>query len=124
MIALIDQLTLVLDREPLASIAVVARKRDVARQIFEALKVIPEARDAIGGDFKFRPGIDVTVVEEVKGLEFDYVILPDCDAFQYRDEKLSRQALHMAMTRAMHQLWLLCVGTPSPILPERITASN
>ena len=35
------------------------------------------------GDFTFEPGVDVTDVDSVKGLEFDYVILPDATARAY-----------------------------------------
>jgi DNA helicase-2/ATP-dependent DNA helicase PcrA len=61
--------------------------------------------------------LDVCEVVEAKGLEFDYVAVPDADAASYPAEDDSRRALHVAATRAMHQLWFCTAGTPSPVLP-------
>ena len=32
--------------------------------------------------------------------------------------ELARHLLHVGITRAVHQLWLFCWGTPSPLLPD------
>jgi len=58
----------------------------------------------------------VTEVEQVKGLEFDYVILVDVDDINYPDAATSRRRLHVGATRAVHQLWLTTVGTQSSLL--------
>ena len=49
-------------------------------------------------------------------LEFDYVILVDVDAGTYRDIPSARRLLHVGATRAIHQLWLMTAGIPSPIV--------
>jgi DNA helicase-2/ATP-dependent DNA helicase PcrA len=54
----------------------------------------------------------------VKGLEFDYVILVDVSHENFPDDARARRLLHVAATRAVHQLWLSCVGTPSNLLGE------
>ena len=64
---------------------------------------------------------DVVDVDQVKGLEFDYVVIIEANAFAYPDTPHHQRLLHVAATRAVHQLWLTCVGTPSPLLPEVIT---
>jgi DNA helicase-2/ATP-dependent DNA helicase PcrA len=51
-----------------------------------------------------------------KGLEFDAVIIPDADAGKYGKDS-ERRLLYTACTRALHELTLLCVGRPSPLLP-------
>jgi DNA helicase II / ATP-dependent DNA helicase PcrA len=61
--------------------------------------------------------VDVTEVSQVKGLEFDYVILVEVGAQAYPDTVESRHLLHIGMTRAAHQLWLVATGDPSPLLP-------
>jgi superfamily I DNA/RNA helicase len=104
------------EREPRASVAVVARGPQVARAVYRLLEDMPEARLVLDGDFGFRPGVDVTDVESVKGLEFDYVIVPDASAATYPATEESRRRLHVAVTRAAHQLWIAAVGTPSPLL--------
>jgi DNA helicase II / ATP-dependent DNA helicase PcrA len=52
----------------------------------------------------------------VKGLEFDDIVIPDVNALVYPDTPESRRALHVAVTRAMRRVWLLCPGKPSRIL--------
>ena len=60
--------------------------------------------------------IDVTDIDHVKGLEFDYVILTDVTAESYPLTDESRRRLHVGVTRASHQLWIVSSGTRSPIL--------
>jgi DNA helicase IV len=105
-----------LEREPRASVAVVAHAPEVARSIHRLLADLPEARLALDGRFTFRPGVDLTDVAAVKGLEFDYVVVPDASARAYPESDDARRRLHVAVTRAAHQLWIAAPGTPSPIL--------
>jgi superfamily I DNA/RNA helicase len=105
-----------IEREPRASVAVVARGPEVARSIYRLVSDLPEARLVLDGDFSFQPGVDVTDVESVKGLEFDYVIVPDASAVTYPADDESRRRLHVAVTRASHQLWIATVGAPSPLV--------
>jgi DNA helicase-2/ATP-dependent DNA helicase PcrA len=108
-------------REPLASVALIARHRAQATIYAEALKLAEVAvRLVARQDFSFRPGVEITDVAQVKGLEFDYVVLLDVTAGNYPDTMESRHLLHIAATRAAHQLWLLAVGTPSPMLPATL----
>ncbi len=109
-------------REPLASVALIARHPAQARIYAEALKLaeVTNLRLVAQHDFSFRPGIEVTDVAQVKGLEFDYVVLLDVTAGNYPETMESRHLLHIAATRAAHQLWLLAVGTPSALLPQTL----
>ena len=61
-------------------------------------------------DFSFSAGIDVTDVRQSKGLEFDIVILLDVTDASYPANDDARRLLHVAMTRAAHQLWITYVG--------------
>jgi hypothetical protein len=106
----------VVEREPQASVAVVANGPEVARGFHRLLADLPEARLALDGRFTFRPGVDVTDVDAVKGLEFDYVIVPDASLRAYPDTEDARRRLHVAVTRAAHQLWIAAPGTPSPLV--------
>ena len=105
-----------LEREPEASVGVVANAPGTARAFHRLMADLPEARLALDGRFTFRPGVDVTDVESVKGLEFDYVVVPDASARDYPATDEARRRLHVAVTRAAHQLWVAAVGTPSPLL--------
>jgi DNA helicase-2/ATP-dependent DNA helicase PcrA len=103
-------------QDPSASIAVIARTPDAARHCAHALRHALDVRLAFDGDFDFRPGITVTCVQEVKGLEFDHVVVPDAGASTYADTPDARRALYVAVTRATHRLALLSVGAWSPLL--------
>jgi DNA helicase-2/ATP-dependent DNA helicase PcrA len=105
------------DREPEASIAIVARDADAARALFPLLSHRPDARLVLEGDFTFEPGIDVTHVDAVKGLEFDYVVVPDASRAAYPETDEARRRLHVAVTRAAHQLWLVSGGEPTGLVP-------
>ena len=110
-----ESLAELLDREPKAQVAVIAREDERARLLHDSLRRQLPLRLVLDGRFSFQPGIDVTAVAQVKGLEFDYVIVPDATASVYPDDPVSRRMLHVAATRAVHQLWIVAVGTPSPL---------
>jgi DNA helicase II / ATP-dependent DNA helicase PcrA len=105
-----------LEREPNASVAVVCAGPEVARGFHRLVADLGEARLALDGGFTFRPGVDVTDVAAVKGLEFDYVVIPDASVRAYPETDEARRRLHVAVTRAAHQLWIAAPGTPSPLL--------
>ena len=77
---------------------------------------LPEARLVLQGDFSFEPGIDVTDVDNAKGLEFDYVVVPDGTAAAYPKTDEARRRLHVAVTRASHQLWIVAGAAASPLI--------
>jgi DNA helicase-2/ATP-dependent DNA helicase PcrA len=99
-----------------ASVAVVARFAAAARRFHAHLIKALDCRLVVDGDFRFGAGISVTCVDEVKGLEFDYVIVPDASAANYPDTNEARRALYVAATRATARLWLLWSGRASPLL--------
>jgi DNA helicase II / ATP-dependent DNA helicase PcrA len=103
-------------RDRLASVAVVCRFASSARRMFTLLSRGVDCRLVTDGDFRFKPGISVTCVDEVKGLEFDYVIVPDVTAANYPDTNEARRALYVAATRALSRLWLVWSGRASPLL--------
>ena len=115
-IVLATTLTDLVEREPKASIAVIARDEHAARKVHAALEDVPTARLVQHGEFSFEPGVDVTHVDDVKGLEWDYVVIPDATASAYPDEPESRRRLHVALTRASWQLLVITPGAPTPIL--------
>ena len=45
-------------------------------------------------------------------------ILVDVTHENYPDTPAARRSLHVGATRAVHQLWLTTLGTPSPMLAE------
>lgn len=107
-------------REPLASVALIARYPEQADIYYNGLSKaeVPNLRRIAAQDFPFKPGADVTDVRQVKGLEFDYVILLDVSTDSYGTDQESRHLLHIASTRAAHQLWVTVTGAPSHLLPQ------
>ena len=116
-----EALRSLLGREPTASVALIARHAGTADAYYRGLSRsdVPLLRRVDRQDFSFAPGVDVTDVTQVKGLEFDYVVILDATVLAYPDNTESRHLLHIAMTRAAHQLWLLATSQPSPLIPTR-----
>ncbi len=112
---LADALRTLARDEPMASVALIAPDTACARLIFEGLLKadVPRLRLVLDQDFSFAPGVEVTLVQDVKGLEFDYVVLLDASAAHYPDTDTARRALHVGATRAIHQLWVTVMGTPA-----------
>ena len=81
---------------------------------------MPNLRRIAEQDFPFRPGVDVTDVRQVKGLEFDYVVIVECNRGEFPEDDEARHLLHIAATRAAHQLWVFSTGRPSLLLPESL----
>jgi DNA helicase-2/ATP-dependent DNA helicase PcrA len=108
--------------EPGVAVALVARHPEQARLYYDALSAaeVPNLRFVGEQDFSFRPGIDVTDVRQTKGLEFDVVVLLDVNEASYPVNDHARRMLHVAMTRAAHQLWITWAGTPSALLPSHL----
>lgn len=111
--------------EPLASVAIIARHPEQADAYYKGLVQgeVPNLRRIADQDFAFRPGVEVTDVRQVKGLEFDYVVLVDVNTATYPQDNESRHLLHIAATRAAHQLWLVATSTPSKLLPDSLLAN-
>ncbi|MFO0660651.1 MAG: AAA family ATPase [Polyangiaceae bacterium] len=109
-------------REPRATVGILARFPEQADAYYEGLKrsEVPYLRRVRAQDFSFKPGIDVTEIRQVKGLEFDYVVIVDANASVFPAEDEMRHLFHIAATRAAHQLWVLVTGKPSPLLPARL----
>ncbi len=117
-----DALRTLMAREPTASCAVVARHSEQADAYYEGLRrtEVPALRRVRRDEFNFQPGVDVTDVAQVKGLEFDYVIMVDVNDTSYPDVHWARHLLHIGVTRAAHQLWLVSTGEPSVLVPTAL----
>jgi len=102
--------------DPRATVAIICRSATEALRLERNLGRGLATRLALDGEFDFQPGISVACVADVKGLEFDYVVVPDASAARYPDTPESRRALYVAVTRTIHQVWLTSVGSWSPIL--------
>ncbi len=111
-------------REPRATVALLARHPEQADRYYDGLRraEVPGLRRVRAQEFAFRPGVEVTDVRQVKGLEFDYVVMLDANASTYGRDDESRHLFHIGVTRAAHQLWLLVTGEPTRLLPPEMVA--
>ena len=109
-------------RERKANVAVISRYAALADMYYDGLRrsEVPAVRRVYGKDFSFAPGIDVVDVTQIKGLEYDYVVLVEVNDNTYPKRKEARHLLHIAATRAVHQLWVVSSGKVSPLLPPQL----
>ncbi len=119
-----DALAELLRNEPSAYVALIARYPAQADLYYEGLVQtdLPRLHRVAEQDFTFQAGVEVTDIFQVKGLEFDYVVLLDVDRDSYPDDPASRYLLHIGATRAAHQLWAVSCGPPSSLLPDDMEA--
>ncbi len=117
-----DALRTLMAREPTASCAVISRHAEQADAYFEGLRraEVPALRRVRRDEFNFQPGVDITDVANVKGLEFDYVVMVDVNETSYPDVHWARHLLHIGVTRAAHQLWLVSTSEPSVLVPTAL----
>lgn len=87
------------------TIAVICRTPEEAAELKSGLG-IPLEED----DNSFHNGVMVLPVSLTKGLEFDCVILWKPDEDHYQDHPKNAKLLYVAITRALHELYLLTDG--------------
>jgi DNA helicase-2/ATP-dependent DNA helicase PcrA len=117
---LAEALTELAREEPLASVAVLTPDAQ-ASELYERWLVqadVPRVHRVTEQDFRFAPGVEVSEIPQVKGLEFDYVILVDVDDESYSPTDSTCRVLHVGATRAVHQLWIASVGRVSRLVRE------
>jgi DNA helicase-2/ATP-dependent DNA helicase PcrA len=107
--------------EPRANVCVIAKDPERADLYYQGLEKaeVPRLTRVRNQDFTFKNGVEVTDVRQVKGLEWDYVVMVDVTEGMFPESDENRHLLHIASTRAAHQLWVVCAGRPSSLLPER-----
>jgi DNA helicase-2/ATP-dependent DNA helicase PcrA len=117
---LTENLRSLLERERQTSIVLLSPIPAVSLAYYEALKnaEIHPLRLIEDQEFPFTPGIDIADISQIKGLEYDYVIILEATQDYYPDHHEARHLLHIAATRAAHQLWLTITGKPSPLIPQ------
>jgi DNA helicase-2/ATP-dependent DNA helicase PcrA len=93
---------------PHSLVAVVCRYiKEVDRLYADLKQGLPDIRRHSREDFSFQPGIVITNAHQVKGLEFSAVMVMNPSREHYRDDRASRMLLHVVLTRASDQLWLI-----------------
>jgi DNA helicase IV len=96
-------LRILLDREPNSLTAVICRFKNEAQQIHQAMKGISGVRLQTNA-LTFEPGVLITNVHQVKGLEFGGVILWNPTRKAYPNTDIGKNLLYVAITRASNRL--------------------
>lgn len=93
------------EARPRGLVAVLAKGKATADQWARRLEAagVRDVRRGARADFSFEPGVVVSNVHQVKGLEFDGVVLVEPADFGEPD----RHLLHVAITRAADRLWVV-----------------
>lgn len=107
--------------------AVVCRTPQEARLVYEALlrQNVHGVRFGDAQHFEFTPGITITDVRQVKGLEFQCLLLFNPSEKKYQaNSAQDRNLLYVAVTRAVFKLDMVCYEPVSSILPEFINVRD
>lgn len=89
------------------SLGIICKTQTQAEELYGKIsKRNPDITLLDSGSKKFKSGIIVTTAYISKGLEFDQVVVIDCDVANYKNT-IDRGMLYIACTRAMHKLELL-----------------
>ena len=101
--------------------AIVCKTAQGARRLFEALlrEKVHGIRYGDVNHFEFTPGITITAIERVKGLEFQAMLIFNPSEKEFLESSLQdRNLLYVAATRAVHKLDLIVFERPSPLIPS------
>ncbi len=97
------------------SMGIICKTQRQADELFDQLKGDANIKLLDASSVAFGSGIVITTAHLAKGLEFDVVIAPHVTQKNYKTAP-DRQMLYVACTRAMHELYLTCVGENSEFL--------
>jgi len=102
--------------EGMSSIAVIDR---TDAQLKALMKKLPEELEAqmldVNGE-EYAGGVTLAKAADVKGFEFDGVILADAGAERFPDQELDARLLYVCLTRPLHRLACLYSDQISPLL--------
>lgn len=116
---LVDWSRNLLRADPYKLIALICRYPKQAMELKEEMEAYLPGEVRLGhrDQFSFEPGILVTNIHQVKGLEFDSVALvePDEDNYPTKKEE-SRNMIYVGITRTQEDLLLATIGPFSSVL--------
>lgn len=109
------------DLSATTTMVVICKTASAADKLYVALDDEHRAKCYLMNDenSNFHEGIIVTNSYLVKGLEFDYVIVPSVTVEEYNSER-DRQILYIAGTRALHKLDVMYYGNRSLFIDDAL----
>ena len=105
----IDSLVEEIHRLNKKTIAVVCKDFDKCRKLHKVLNKKSAFKWDLVGEEQDNMDVSNLIIPSytTKGLEFDAVIVYDCDSLNYRDNDLDKKLLYVALTRALHIEYVL-----------------
>ncbi len=106
-----------LQKEGYKSVAVICKTLDECKRVKKHMDKNKKVKLNLlsGEDKNYSSGIVILPSYIAKGLEFDVVIIVNIEE-TYTDEELDLKLLYVAMTRALHKLYVFYTGNTIPIL--------
>ncbi len=101
-----------------ATVCVAERDTKRAKALCKTLPASCEAKLLESSGRHFEGGLYVASASDVKGLEFDEVIIADASKRLYGDNEFAARLLYVAMTRALHRLDIVWLGELTPLLKQ------
>jgi len=99
------------------SVAIICKTLRECREAHAALsRHIDGIALITGKEDEYRAGVAVVPSYLAKGLEFDAVIVFNADSAEYTEDELDIKLLYVAMTRALHRLYIYHTGELTPLL--------
>lgn len=106
-----------LESGPASTVAVIGRTERECKELHGALLHADLSATLIDAQRqKYEGGLSVVPVHLAKGLEFDAVVLIDADETRYGSNEHDAKLMYVGCTRALHDLWVLYAGRPSPLI--------
>lgn len=107
----------VIQKEGFKSTAIICKTLLECRTLYTELKKQKIAVDIISGSEKdYSSSIVLVPSYLVKGLEFDVVVIANASKNVYHNNELDIKLLYVAMTRALHRLYIYSVGEKTELL--------
>ena len=112
-----------IEEAPQAHICIVLRNKNTIKMFINDLQSLLrskkiDVREGERESFVFRKGVTVTNIHQIKGLEFDSVIIADASSQHWPDDLDTRRLMYVAITRAQENFLALCEGEPTHLLSD------
>lgn len=106
-----------LKRQKHETIAIICKTEAETKEAYERFKGELDLHLVQKETTSYEKGLLIIPSYLAKGIEFDTVVIYNCNHEVYREEE-ERTVLYTACTRAMHALYLFSVGQESPLLSQ------
>lgn len=108
-----------MNEEGFKSMAVICKTLEGCKKLQTLLKRREKGPHILTGkDDEYRSGLVLAPSFLVKGLEFDVVFIIGADRDAFREDEMDIKLLYVAMTRALHRLYIYYTGELTPLLRD------